>query len=173
MIFTASLDKTAKWVTAGTAVLFVLICILSPALQQGPYFVSVGIALILVSIYLGSYLFRVTAYEVTPDRLIIHRPLKDKVLEKKDIIRVELLIAGALKRSLRLFGNGGLFGYYGKFSNSRFGYMTWYATNRTNPVLLHMTGGKKVIITPNEGEAFVAACSNPGVVSEPLALQHA
>ena len=173
MIFTASLDKTAKRVTAGIAVLFALnICFFLPALEHGAYFVLIGTSLVLVSIFVGAYLFRTTAYEITPQQLIIHRPFNKKILDKTNITKIELLEEGALSRSTRLFGNGGLFGYYGKFSNRRFGYMTWYATNRANPVLLQMAGGKKVIITPDEGETFIAAFSNARPLPEPLELEH-
>ena len=172
MNFRASLDKTAKRVTIGTAVLFSVICIFLPAFHQGAYYVFIGISLVLVSILVGSYLFRITAYEVTPHQLIIHRPFNNKVLEHTDILKVDLLEAGALKHSMRLFGNGGLFGYYGKFSNPRFGYMSWYATNRANPVLLHMRGGKKVIITPDDAGAFIAF-SNSRPLPERLMPQHA
>src|SRR5688572_28620422 len=146
MIFKASLDKTSKRITVAIAVLFALnLCFFLPALQRSAHFVLIGTSLLLVAIFVGAYLFRTTAYEVTPQQLIIHRPLKNKILDKTDIIKVELFEEGALSGSTRLLGNGGLFGYYGQFSNRRFGYMTWYATNRSNPVLLQMTGNKKII----------------------------
>lgn len=160
MVFNAQLDKGAKWVTVGTALLFLVnISFLLPGLTQGRYFLFAGILLLLTSIYLGAYLFGTRRYELTAQHLIIQRPWKNKIFGKADIMRAEVLEEGALNRSMRLFGSGGLFGYYGKFSNPRFGAMTWYATNRAKPVLLHLKDGKKVVITPEETEAFVRTLS--------------
>jgi hypothetical protein len=57
---------------------------------------------------------------------------------------------------MRTFGNGGLFGYTGKYYNSRFGKMTWYCTQRKNYVLLILSDKKKIVITPdNPAELLV------------------
>ncbi len=58
--------------------------------------------------------------------------------------------------AIRIFGVGGLFGYFGKFANKEMGNMTWYATRRDKTVLVTTTGNKKIIVTPDEPEAFVA-----------------
>jgi len=41
------------------------------------------------------------------------------------------------------------------------GPMTWYATRRRNAVLVTTPGGKKIIITPDEPEGFVATFNKP------------
>jgi hypothetical protein len=48
-----------------------------------------------------------------------------------------------------------LFGYWGSFSNGEFGRMTWYATNLNNAVMIESKNGKRIMITPNDVDAFI------------------
>lgn len=57
----------------------------------------------------------------------------------------------------RVFGVGGLFGYYGLFYNLTFGWTWWYASQNKNYVLLELQNGKKVILTPDNPEEFINA----------------
>ena len=167
MIFKATLDKLAKGITIGTTMLFAAIIVLQRVLfTDGGHVTAIMVTLLLLSIYLGIYLFRPTAYEIRSQQVIIHRPLRNKILERVNISKAELLGPSALRHTIRTFGNGGLFGYYGKFSNAKIGNMTWYATNRANAVLLEMTGGDKIVITPDNAEAFLNALSSPDRLSE-------
>jgi hypothetical protein len=54
-----------------------------------------------------------------------------------------------MRWTARTFGNGGLFGYYGKFWNKKFGTMTWYATKLNNYILIKTHEGKKIVLTPD------------------------
>jgi hypothetical protein len=76
---------------------------------------------------------------------------------RTDIKTVEHIDKNDLKWSIRIFGVGGLFGYWGKFRNKKMGSMTWYATRRNNVVLVTTIHQKKIILTPNEPEKFVTA----------------
>jgi hypothetical protein len=58
--------------------------------------------------------------------------------------------------AIRTFGVGGLFGYYGKFANTKLGSMTWYATRKDRAILVRTIDNKKIILTPDEPEKFVA-----------------
>ncbi len=60
-----------------------------------------------------------------------------------------------MKWTIRTFGVGGLFGYYGEFVNWKLGNMTWYATRRDKTVLIETVDDKKLIVTPDEPEAFI------------------
>jgi hypothetical protein len=94
---------------------------------------------------------------VSSDALIIHRPLKNKLIPLNDIARGRMIEKGELKWTIRTFGNGGLFGYTGHFTNRKLGAMRWYATRRNDAVLLQTTEGKKILLTPDEPEAFLQA----------------
>jgi hypothetical protein len=68
---------------------------------------------------------------------------------------VQLLDKETLSWSVRVFGVGGFFGYFGKFANTKLGTMIWYATPKDNIVLVEMLNNKKIILTPDEPEKFV------------------
>lgn len=72
------------------------------------------------------------------------------------MISAEVLEKDALYWSIRTFGVGGLFGYFGKFANAKLGNMTWYATRRDKTVLIKTAGNKKIILTPDDPNQFVA-----------------
>ena len=57
---------------------------------------------------------------------------------------------------IRLWGSGGLFGYYGLFSTAKLGKSTWYVTNRSNGVVV-ITAAKTVLFSPDGAEVFLAA----------------
>lgn len=71
------------------------------------------------------------------------------------ITNVRLLSREGMKFTIRTFGVGGLFGYWGMFSNSRIGRFRMFATRRDRTVLIETTEGKKIVITPDEPEVFV------------------
>jgi len=158
MIFKATLDKTAKLLTIGIPVLLIGF-VIGPKLWSTPVNAS---AAILVSIILGftsiiAYALSPKSYEIKEDSMIIHRPLKDVVIHRSEIEEVHQMEDGKLARSMRLFGSGGLFGYFGLFWNREFGTMTWYATRRDQAIMIITSSHKKLVITPDETDAFMQA----------------
>ena len=55
-----------------------------------------------------------------------------------------------MKWTIRTFGVGGLFGYYGKFRNKTFGNMTWFATQQKNYLIFETTNNQKIVLTPDD-----------------------
>jgi len=156
MVFTASSDRLVKTITIAITFLFAF-CLaqyVSLFAAGTRYNFIVPILLIIIP-YILCYLYRSTGYQLTADQLIIHRPYKNKIIQRTQIRKAELLEKGALKWTVRVFGNGGLFGYSGKFTNTRIGVMTWYATRTNNMVLLRMHDGRKIVITPDNPKEFI------------------
>lgn len=157
MIFKASMDKLAKGVTVVVTLLFLALIIGQfTIINEVGITVSVGIIGLLVAIYAITFLLHPVNYRVDTNVIIIHRPLNDIRINKDSIKSVQILEEGVLRWSVRTFGVGGLFGYFGSFANSKLGNMTWYATRRNKAVLIQTTD-KKIIVTPNEPEKFVQA----------------
>lgn len=102
-----------------------------------------------------TYSFRPINYIITENQLIIHRLFKDVVIEKTAIKSVIVLDEKKLAWSIRTFGVGGYYGFFGKFANTEMGNMTWYATRKDNTVLVLTAENEKIILTPDEPEAFV------------------
>ena len=55
----------------------------------------------------------------------------------------------------RLFGVGGLFGYFGKFVYYKIGSVDLYSTNKSNQVLIRFSGHKQIVLSPENPEQFI------------------
>lgn len=102
----------------------------------------------------------VRGYSITAEAIVVHRygwvtkfPLVTLVSAEID--------PNAMKRSIRTFGNGGLFGFIGRFRNKHLGSYTAYVTNTLNSVVLRYPD-KTIVISPD----------NPAVFVEQLHAQH-
>lgn len=152
------MDKTAKGITIFITLLFSIIIII-----QALVLINTGasrpiyIICILIVIYGLAFLLRPSGYKITSDALVICRPFANVRIKKEDIVAVKSVDKDQLKSAIRTFGVGGLFGYYGAFANNALGSMTWYATRRDKAVLITTAANKKIVITPNDPEAFVQA----------------
>ena len=146
MIYKASLDKTALLITSLVTLMFGALIVFNFILP---------LAIFLIIIYLICMALKPLNYEITKDELIIRRLIKSVRMNRADIKSVELIEKATLSGTIRTFGVGGLFGWYGKFANSQLGNMTWYLTRRDKPVLILKKDSKKILISPDQAEAFV------------------
>jgi hypothetical protein len=112
-------------------------------------------AALLAAITLGCYLRAPVAYEASPNGLtILFRPGSKQFGPITKAGRVEKLA----DRSIRLWGNGGLFAGTGIFWNGTWGIFRAYVTtsDRENMVLVETQSGK-VSVSPNDPVEFIAA----------------
>src|SRR6218665_357779 len=111
MFYKASLDNTAKGLTIGIAVLFIVICITLPASlasqSKGIFFTPVFFVLI----FLFVWLYHPIGYLVTGDYLQIKRVVNSLNIAKQDIQSIRILEKEEMRGTIRTFGVGGLFGY--------------------------------------------------------------
>lgn len=163
MTFKASLDNLTKGITV-CVTLIILFGILT---ELSLYFThnsrsGLFVAIIIFAVYVFAYAYHPVAYELKGDTLIIKRPFSNVVINKSDIQNVALVDVEKVNRNtIRTCGVGGLFGYYGRFANPELGGMTWYATNTKNTVLICLCNNKKIVLTPDEPESFVASMMKP------------
>ncbi|QCS49325.1 hypothetical protein FEK30_07660 [Picosynechococcus sp. PCC 11901] len=121
--------------------------------QQNPYFL---LWIILpIGIVVMTALFMVRGYHLDGDRLYVER------LGWRTEIALENLESAtydptAMDGSLRLFGNGGLFAFTGKFWNKNLGHYNAYATAVRLAVVLKWPN-QTIVVTPEKPEQFVAA----------------
>jgi len=158
MTYKASLDNLAKGVTIGVTILFAGIIFLSMVSisKDAERAIPISISIALILIYFIVFALRPIDYEISADQLIIHRLFADAKIDRNQIKSVELVDKDKIGWTIRTFGVGGLFGYYGKFANTKLGSMTWYATRRDKTVLVQTMNGNKIILTPDKPEKFVA-----------------
>jgi hypothetical protein len=102
---------------------------------------------------LGSALFTIRGYAITPDAILIRR-----LFWTTRLPRAELQSArsepDAMRGSLRTFGNGGLFSFSGFFWSKALGsYRAWVTDPHRTVVLVYAQ--RKVVISPEVPEDFV------------------
>lgn len=145
MKYKASLDKTAIIITILVSLLFGALIIFNFILP---------LAILLLIVYLICWHLKPLSYEIMAEEIIIRRLIKSVHINRTDIENLTLIDKDKLSGTIRTFGVGGLFGWYGKFSNNELGDMSWYLTRRDKPILIISKTGKKVLISPDDAEAF-------------------
>ncbi len=102
-------------------------------------------------------MFRPIRYVLTEDHIIVQRLIKNLIIKRRDIKTIKEVSEKDMQLTIRTFGVGGLFGYFGKFSNAAIGKMTMYATRRNNAILIETTNNKKLLLTPDNPVGFIDA----------------
>ena len=98
--------------------------------------------------------FMIRGYELTGSELFIKRLGWKSTLNLQGLQNAEI-DPEAMKRSIRLFGNGGLFCFAGQFRNKKLGRYRAYATDPGLAVILRFAD-KVVVVTPGAPDRFVA-----------------
>lgn len=88
--------------------------------------------------------------EVSESQITILRRYNSVTILRSIIIAIEPLSAKDMRWTANLGGCGGLFGYFGRFSNRRLGEFTMYATAMDNLYLITTADSKKWVINCSE-----------------------
>jgi len=156
MEYKASLDTLSKVITTGVIILFLIIgqrSIRALIAAQGDItniLMQAGILLFLIVALVVCYSFGTQKYLVSNNELVIKRPIKERRIHISDIEEIRLVAPGDMLGTIRTFGVGGLFGYYGLYYNKGFGSVTLYATQRKNRIFIRTKSGDKIIISPDD-----------------------
>ena len=163
MTYKASFDNLTKITTIGVTILFAFIFFVPLIFitdgsgdQNAIYTRAAGLA-----IYIITYGFSTKYYQLTPDAVIIRRLFGNVKIKRSEITSIEIVEKENMGWIMRIFGVGGLFGYWGRFSSSKLGSMTWYATRKNKIVLITKINNKKIVITPDEAEQFISDFNSP------------
>jgi hypothetical protein len=156
--FTTSLDKFNKTTTIIFSIVLIVILVtgffLNPENGQDIFKFA---AIPLIFLFVIVYLLCPNNYSISFDKLLIHRMLGDVEIDRNSIQSVQEIDESQVKNSIRTFGVGGLFGNFGTFWNGKLGKMTWYVTRKNNFVLVETKDQKKIILTPDKPQEFVAS----------------
>jgi len=138
----------------------ILTCVV---ISRSPLVLAAGTAVSLIS-----YALAPRGYAVLGRSLVVKRRLWRSVTVSLESIR-ELRPATAddFRGALRLWGDGGVFGYYGLFQTAKLGKCRWFLTNRSNAVVL-VTEEKTVLLSPDDVSGFMAAIRAATAVPETL-----
>jgi len=145
--FSASYDSTSKAISAVVIVLFAAVAIATRST------IAAGLgALVLIF----SYGYSPRSYSILDRSIIVRRLVGDVRISLEGLRELRAATADDFRNCIRLWGSGGLFGWYGLFRTSKLGKCTWYVTNRGNAVVA-VTGTKTAVFSPDDAEVFISA----------------
>lgn len=145
--FSVTYDRTTKVVSALAVVTLLSIVLVTHSGAVGP------LATLIVFL---SYGYSPCGYTLSNRALTVKRLIGNVHIGLDHLQEVRTAGAGDLKWAVRLWGSGGLFGYYGLYRTAGLGKCTWYVTDRGKCVVL-ITGEKTAVLSPNDVEGFIAA----------------
>ena len=121
--------------------------------RHAPLFLlPVFISLIFAAV-LGATLYVIRGYTVTPEAILVHRLFWDTLLPREGIVSATAE-PDAMKWSLKVWGNGGLFSFTGWYWSKRLGRFRAYVTNPNLTVVLRWEK-RTAVVSPDDPEAFV------------------
>ena len=147
MAFSASYDRFTKIVSAFVCLVMFF------AIFASHNIVIATLALVVIVV---SFAYSPRGYILSGRSIVVRRLAGPARVALDDVREVRRATADDLRGCIRLWGSGGLFGYYGLFSSSELGKFTEYATSRNNAVIV-ITGTKTVIFSPDDVESFMSS----------------
>jgi hypothetical protein len=152
----APYDRLSKAVT-------IVICALLAGIvliPRMPWFIAVLDALLVLAVYALSP----RAYVVAEGRITVKRLLKDCVLPLDGLREARAAASDDLAGAIKVWGNGGMFGYYGLFRTTKLGKCRWYLTDKSKAVVV-ATAAKTFLFSPADPAGFLAAVGAPPPVA--------
>lgn len=145
--FSASYDRMTKIISVLVCVLLVAVGILTKI------FAVAALGWLVIAI---GYAYSPLGYEVAERSVIVRRLVGRVSIPLGDLREIRAATTDDFRGCIRLWGSGGMFGYYGLFRTSKLGKCTWYVTNRAKAVVL-VTARKTAVFSPDDIDGFLAA----------------
>ena len=113
---------------------------------------KIGMLWIPAGLLAVSYFFSIRNYQLLESKLYIQRIGWKSTIDLAELESVQV-DSTAMSRSIRLFGNGGLFCFAGIFRNHKLGRYRAFATSPKNSVILRFPK-RTIVVTPEDPEGF-------------------
>jgi hypothetical protein len=150
----APLERNAPVVTALAALVAVLAPMALLLAQPRGLLVLVASPTLLVAVVALPLVLSPAGYAVgSGDLAVLRRGTRPLLFPLGSLLAAR---PTAMPRSLRMFGSGGMFGWWGRFANRDWGRFKAYATDRRRGLLLEWPGFK-LFVSPEDPEAFCRA----------------
>ncbi len=104
-------------------------------------------------IYVGALLFIIRGYALTDSSLLVQRLFWNNSIDLSQVRSVEIN-PQAMSKSIRTFGNGGLFSFSGRFRNKQLGPYRAFATKPKNSVVLKLSD-RTIVVSPDQPQRFM------------------
>jgi hypothetical protein len=112
------------------------------------------VAAILILVFTLSYVYSPRSYTVSGKTIVVKRLIGDVGVPLENLRAARRIDADDLRGCIRLWGSGGLFGYYGLFRTTKLGRCNWYATNRKN-LFVAIGAEKTAVFSPDDVDGFL------------------
>jgi hypothetical protein len=145
-------DRMAKVATP-------LVCVLLLAIALIPH-VPIFVWAIDILVVLLCWAYSPRGYSVANGCITVRRPVGNVRIPLDGLQEARPAGSDDLGGCIRLWGNGGVFGYYGLFRTSKLGKCTWYLTDRSKAVVV-VTSAKTVVLSPADTDGFLKAIGAP------------
>lgn len=160
--FSCSIDKSSK-IISGLLILFAVIFSLIPWIQNLEdkpelakiVFPAIGFGLLILCGV--CYLYSPASYSISEEGIKVERRAGTLVIPANEIKNVRLPNDKELNFPIRTFGNGGLFGYTGRYYTKHIGSMMWQCTRRDRQIIIERHNKLPLVISPDEPAKFVWA----------------
>ncbi|XHR30017.1 MAG: PH domain-containing protein [Chthoniobacteraceae bacterium] len=133
----------------GTAVLLVVAWCVPPPVGGGLYWLK----LVPLAILVGALAFVVRGFEITPGAILVRRFFWTTRIPRAGLIGASVE-PQAMKGSLRICGNSGLYAFNGFFWSKPLGRFRAYVTDQEKTVVLRFEK-RVVVLSPDNPEEFV------------------
>jgi Bacterial PH domain len=143
----ATYDSNTKVITAAVIAILLASVVITRSAVLG------CLSILIVSV---SYAYSPRRYIVSGRAIIVKRLIGNVTVPLGNLRAARPARPDDFRGSIRLFGNGGLFGYYGLFRTPGLDKSWWYVTNRSKSLVV-ITAEKTVVVSPDRGDDFLAA----------------
>ena len=143
----APYDSTSRTITTVVFVIVVFVTVLTRNVVIG------GVTGALLAL---SFLYSIRGYEITAGAIVVRRFLGKVIIPLDSVRGIRAATPDDFAGAIRLWGNGGVFGYYGLFQTTKLGKCSFYVTNRDKTVVVATTD-RTFVLSPADVPGFLAA----------------
>ncbi len=153
--FMARYDTTTQIVTGVVFAILIFVSIVTKSLIVS----ALGAALLVLA-----YAWSPRRYAISGRMILVKRLFGNVSIPLDSVRAVRPATNDDFRSCIRVWGSGGLFGYYGTFSTTSLGDSTWYVTDRGKAAIV-FTNERTIVLSPDDAPAFVAAIRETAPVS--------
>jgi hypothetical protein len=148
--FDAPWDGLVRGITGGTILLAISIVVVVSVESDNPFLAS-GVVVLLACVLVLPFLWAPRSYVVEANHVVVKRLIGETRITVAD----EPRRWNWTWQGIRLWGSGGLYGYFGHFAFRGIGRVHMHATNRHNFVLIRDERSQKHVVSPDQPEKFI------------------
>lgn len=145
-------DRTTRIISVCVVALLVAGSLL--AMRSGA--VAVIVVLVSVAVIALTYAYSPRGFEISDGAFRVKRLIGDVVFPLATLRFVRDATPADFRGCVRLWGSGGLFGYYGLYWTKALGQSRWYVTDRSKALVV-TDGSKNILISPENRDGLLAA----------------